>query len=59
MVKASASKIVGPQDWLRFTPAGHALLFTAVIVFLALLLQGRGFGRTCAAAPESGTAHLA
>jgi len=40
------NKIVGPQDWLRYTPAGHALLFTAVVVFLALLLQGRSFGRT-------------
>jgi hypothetical protein len=38
--------IVGPQDWLRFTPAGHGLLFTAVILFLALVLQGRSFGRT-------------
>jgi len=39
------NKIVGPQDWLRYTPAGHALLFIAVVVFLVLLLQGRGFGR--------------
>jgi hypothetical protein len=39
------NRIVGPQDWLRYTPAGHAFLFTAVIVFLALLLQGGGFGR--------------
>jgi hypothetical protein len=38
--------IIGPQDWLRFTPAGHALLFTAAILFLALVLQGRGFGRS-------------
>ncbi len=38
-------RVIGPQDWLRFTPAGHALLFIAVILFLALLLQGRGFGR--------------
>jgi len=38
-------KIVGPQDWLRYTPAGRALLFTVVVVFMALLLQGRGFGR--------------
>lgn len=37
--------ITGPQDWIRFTPAGHAFLFTAVILFLALLLQGRNFGR--------------
>ena len=41
-------KVVGPQDWLRFTPAGHAVLFSAVILFLALLLQGRGFGRPVA-----------
>jgi hypothetical protein len=38
-------KIIGPEDWLRFTPAGHALLFMAVILFLTLSLQGRGFGR--------------
>jgi hypothetical protein len=38
-------KIVGPQDWLHYTPAGHALLFIAAILFLALLLQGRPFGR--------------
>lgn len=37
--------VIGPQDWLRFTPAGHALLFIAGILFLALLLQGRNFGR--------------
>jgi hypothetical protein len=39
------AEIVGPQDWLRFTSAGHALLFVAVILFLAFLLQGRNFGR--------------
>lgn len=39
------AEIVGPQDWLRFTSAGHALLFIAVILFLTFLLQGRNFGR--------------
>jgi hypothetical protein len=37
--------IVGLDQWLRHTPAGHALLFVTLAVFLALLLQGRNFGR--------------
>lgn len=37
--------IVGPWQWLRNTPVGHALLFVVGAVFLALLLQGRAFGR--------------
>jgi len=37
--------IIGPEQWLRATPIGHSLLFAAGIVFIALLLAGRGFGR--------------
>lgn len=37
--------IVGPSQWLRRTSAGHALLFVAGVIFFALILQGRGFGR--------------
>jgi hypothetical protein len=37
--------IIGPGQWLRFTPGGHALLFAMGVVFLALLFQGRAFGR--------------
>lgn len=37
--------ILGPGQWLRRTSAGHALLFVAGVIFLALLLQGRAFGR--------------
>ncbi len=37
--------IVGPDQWLRQTPVGHALVFVALAVFLALIFQGRGFGR--------------
>jgi hypothetical protein len=37
--------IVGPDQWLRRTSAGHALLFVAGVIFFALILQGRGFGR--------------
>jgi hypothetical protein len=40
-----SAAIVGPSQWLRRTPAGHALLFVAITIFLALFLQGRGFGR--------------
>jgi len=47
-------KIVGPQDWLRYTPAGHALLFSAVVVFVALVLQGRGFGRSVPLPQDTG-----
>lgn len=37
--------IIGPGQWLRFTPGGHAILFAVGVVFLALLFQGRAFGR--------------
>lgn len=37
--------IVGPEAWLRRTPAGHALLFSAVAIFVMLLLSGQRFGR--------------
>ena len=37
--------IVGPDQWLRATPIGHALIFVVGIIFIALLLSGRGFGR--------------
>lgn len=41
----AANEVLGPGNWLRRTPAGNALLFAGVVVFLALLLQGRPFGR--------------
>jgi hypothetical protein len=37
--------IVGPEMWVRYTPAGRSLLLVGGIIFLALILQGRGFGR--------------
>ncbi len=36
---------VGPADWLRRTPPGHALLYAVAVILLALFLQGRRFGR--------------
>jgi hypothetical protein len=38
-------QILGPAAFLRRTPVGHALLFSVVVIFLGLLIQGRGFGR--------------
>lgn len=37
--------VVGPDQWLRGTPSGQSLLYTAGVIFLALLLSGRRFGR--------------
>jgi hypothetical protein len=37
--------IVGPSQWLQRTAGGHAILFIVGVIFLALLFQGRGFGR--------------
>jgi hypothetical protein len=35
----------GPGNWIRQTPAGRALLYAAVVAFIALVLNGRLFGR--------------
>lgn len=44
-VRSRESAAAGPQDWLRYTPSGHALLYTAAVIFAALVLGGRRFGR--------------
>ena len=49
---SDAAGIIGPEDWLRATPAGHALLFVAALLFLALLLRGARFGRPLPLARE-------
>lgn len=36
---------VGIDQWLRRTVAGRAILFALGVIFLALVLQGRAFGR--------------
>ncbi len=46
--RGDRSRLAGPADWLRFTPAGRALLYVAAVVFVALLLGGRRFGRPTA-----------
>ncbi|MCQ3936970.1 MAG: hypothetical protein DPW18_07995 [Chloroflexi bacterium] len=40
-----SASAVGPEQWLRSTPGGHAILFAVFVVFIALILQGRSFGR--------------
>jgi Domain of unknown function (DUF4350) len=40
-----AETIVGPWQWLQNTPGGHAILFVVGTLFIALVLQGRAFGR--------------
>lgn len=40
-----AETIVGPWQWLKSTPGGHAILFIVGTLFLAMILQGRTFGR--------------
>ncbi len=37
--------VVGLSQWLQQTPGGHAILFTVFAVFIALIAQGRQFGR--------------
>jgi hypothetical protein len=44
-LRATETRVVGPGDWLRYTPAGHALLYAAAVIFGAILLAGRHFGR--------------
>lgn len=44
-VRASSEAAMGPGQWLRQTPLGRSLLYVAAVVFVALLLQGRLFGR--------------
>jgi hypothetical protein len=41
----SQEQVLGPAEFLRRTPIGHALLFSVLVIFLGLFIQGRGFGR--------------
>jgi hypothetical protein len=44
-IQKGAAEIVGPGNWLRYTPAGRSLLYVALVIFMAIILQGRRFGR--------------
>jgi hypothetical protein len=43
--RATTSDAIGPDQWLRSTPTGHALLYTVAVLYLALIARGRLFGR--------------
>ncbi len=44
-LQAGTSSISGPVDWIRQTPAGRALLYSVLVILVALALSGRAFGR--------------
>ena len=44
-VRVQTNEIADLGTWLRRTPLGRAFVFIAVVVFAALVLQGRPFGR--------------
>lgn len=44
--KLQAEQVIGPENWLRYKPAGQALLYTALVIFGFLLWRGRHFGRS-------------
>jgi hypothetical protein len=39
------TELVGPVDWLRYTPAGHSMLYVSAVIFIAIILRGQRFGR--------------
>jgi hypothetical protein len=43
--RSHRAEVVGPGDWLRYTPAGRSFLYVAAVIFVALVLRGRRFGR--------------
>jgi hypothetical protein len=43
--RGAADTATGPDNWLRYTPLGRSVFFVAIVIFLALLLRGRIFGR--------------
>jgi len=49
----SGEQILGPSEFLRRTPVGRSILFAALIIFVVLFVQGRGFGRPVPLAQET------
>jgi hypothetical protein len=44
-LRATRTEVIGPTDWLRYTPSGRSFLYVATIIFIAIVLRGRHFGR--------------
>ena len=43
--RTQEARVVGPEQWLRRTPAGRSLLYATAVIFLSLVVRGRRFGR--------------
>ncbi len=43
--KQGAGAVDSPGKWLQRSSTGHALIFTAIVIFAAIALQGRRLGR--------------
>jgi hypothetical protein len=44
-IRTASETRIGLSQWLLHTPTGQALLFAAAVIYVALLLQGRPFGK--------------
>ena len=52
VVGAPEAEVIGPEAWLLRTAGGRAVLFTLVLLVVALWLRGRPFGRPVPPATE-------
>jgi hypothetical protein len=44
-IRSNSAAVNGPGEWLRFTPVGQSILYVVGVIFLAIVLGGRHFGR--------------
>jgi hypothetical protein len=44
-IRAESASINGPGEWLRQSPVGQSIIYVVGVLFLAILLNGRHFGR--------------
>jgi hypothetical protein len=44
-IRAESTTINGPGEWLRYSPVGQSLIYVVGVLFLAIVLNGRHFGR--------------
>jgi hypothetical protein len=52
-LRSPSQSVNGPSQWLFRTASGRALLLAAALGYLALLLQGRSFGRPLSMSKEA------
>jgi hypothetical protein len=51
-VRTRQRQVIGPEEWLRYTPGGQSLLAAVALILIALFLQGQRFGRPAAPVRE-------